>query len=112
MRFVSLHGSFVQAAATGDAFLESARTVGELLVRNGMKSVTVWWLPKMVLQWTVLGAAALLGVVTYGVSFSLWKDSTRHHPSTVRPTPCCIAQLTRRTLHCDMCWCFFQRRET
>ena len=77
----------VQAAATGDAFLASARTVGELLVRNGMKSVTVWWLPQFVLQWTVLGAAGLLGAVTYGVSFGLWNGSSRHSPGAVRPKP-------------------------
>lgn len=77
----------VQAAATGDAFLASARTVGELLVRNGMKSVTVWWLPQFVLQWTVLGAAGLLGAVTYGVSFGLGNGSSRHSPGAVRPKP-------------------------
>lgn len=73
----------MQAAATGDAFLTSARTVGNLLVRNGMKSVTVWWLPRLVLNWTVFGAAALLGVITYGVSYSLWEGTSRHNPSMV-----------------------------
>ena len=96
----------MQAAATGDAFFASARTVGQLLVRNGMKSVTVWWLPQMVLRWTVFGAAGLLGAVTYWVSFGLWKGSSRHDPSMVRPKTILLIPDEIVLEHYIHCGCF------
>ena len=68
-----------QMAATGEPFYASSRSVLDLLVRNGMKSFTVWWLPNFVLNLAALALAALWWLVVALASNALWsaKGSAR-----------------------------------
>eukprot|EP00892_Ulva_mutabilis_P008297 jgi/Ulvmu1/583/UM001_0591.1 len=77
IRFVSTLAT-IQAAATGEAFLAAARSVGEMMTRHSLSAVTVWWLPDTVLKFTTMGISATAGVIAYFVSNMLWQRSHRH----------------------------------
>lgn len=83
----------VQASATGEAFLDAARSVGSMLMRHSLSAVSVWWVPNMVLRFAVLGMSATMGVLAYFVSLAAWQSTNRHQAGMVRPPPldCCTA---------------------
>lgn len=62
-------------AITGEALLPCCRSTADLLSRNLLDSVGVWWLPGMVLQVTALLMSGLWGGAVFGLSYSYWGRS-------------------------------------
>eukprot|EP00892_Ulva_mutabilis_P008264 jgi/Ulvmu1/580/UM001_0588.1 len=79
IRFVS-NLATIQAAATGEAFLDAARSVGSMLTRHSLSAVTVWWMPNMVLSSTLLGVTMAAGTAAYFIAGAMWDDTQRHNP--------------------------------
>ena len=65
----------VRMAITGEALLPSCRSTADLLARNLLDSVGVWWFPGMVLQVTAFLLSGLWGGAVFGVSYSYWGRS-------------------------------------
>jgi hypothetical protein len=65
----------VRLAITGEALLPCCRSTADLLARNLLDSVGVWWFPGMVLQVTALLAAGLWGAAVAGGSYLYWGRS-------------------------------------
>lgn len=65
----------VRMAITGEAMLPSCRSTADLLARNLLDSVGVWWFPGMVLQVTAVILSALWGGAVFGVSYTYWGRS-------------------------------------
>ena len=74
----------VQAAATGEAFLDAAKSVGAMLSRHALSAVSVWWVPNMVLGWTVFSVAAFAGLAAYFIAMATWQGGNRHDEDMVR----------------------------
>jgi hypothetical protein len=65
----------VRLAITGEALLPCCRSTADLLARNLLDAVGVWWFPGMVLQVTALLAAGLWGAAVAGGSYLYWGRS-------------------------------------
>lgn len=62
----------VTMAVTGDGFWESCRFAFDLLTRNLLNTVGVWWFPGMILSTTAFLLSAVWGLVAFGVSYASW----------------------------------------
>jgi hypothetical protein len=60
------------ASITGEPLVESGRNVTQLLVRNFLKAVGVWWFPPMVLQMGSLAVSATWGLLLYVCTRFSW----------------------------------------
>lgn len=65
----------VRMAITGEAMFPSCRSTADLLARNLLDSVGVWWFPGMILQVTGLLLSGLWGGAVFGVSYAYWGRS-------------------------------------
>ena len=65
----------VRMAITGEALLPCCRSTADLLARNLLDSVGVWWFPGMVLQVTALLISGLWGGAVAGASYVYWGRS-------------------------------------
>jgi len=65
----------VRMAITGEALIPSCRSTADLLARNLLDSVGVWWFPGMILQVTALLLAGLWGGAVAGLSYTYWGGS-------------------------------------
>lgn len=65
----------VRMAITGEAMFTSCRTTADLLARNLLDSVGVWWFPGMILQVTAFLLSGLWGGAVFGVSYAYWGRS-------------------------------------
>lgn len=75
----------MQAAATGEAFMDAARSVGSLLTRHSLSAVTVWWMPNFVAGSLLSGIMMIAALAAYNIATAMWKDTHRHDPQQVRP---------------------------
>lgn len=64
--------SIVTMAITGDGFWESCRTAFDLLTRNLLNTVGVWWFPGMILNTTAFLLSAAWGLLAFGGSYAYW----------------------------------------
>ncbi|WIA40658.1 hypothetical protein OEZ86_004364 [Tetradesmus obliquus] len=62
----------VRLAITGDALMPSCRSTADLLARNLLDSVGVWWFPGMILQVTALLLSCVWGLAVFGLSYGAW----------------------------------------
>lgn len=62
----------VRAAITGEAFMDACHGVVDLLARNTLDTVGVWFLPGFILQCTALVTSVAWGLVSYGASTAYW----------------------------------------
>lgn len=62
----------IMSAIIGEPLLESGRRVTDLLVRNLLKTVGVWWFPPMVLQLGSLAVSAAWGLLLYVSTRFAW----------------------------------------
>lgn len=62
----------VRLAITGEAFFDAGRNAADLLSRNFLKSVGVWWFPPLVLNATAFAASVAWGGAVYGLSKAAW----------------------------------------
>lgn len=65
----------VRMAITGEALIPCCRSTADLLARNLLDSVGVWWFPGMVLQVTALLLSGLWGGAVAGLSYTYWGGS-------------------------------------
>lgn len=64
--------SVVRMAITGEALMDACRSTADLLTRNLLDTVGVWWFPGMVLQVTALLVALLWGGAVFGGAYAYW----------------------------------------
>lgn len=62
----------VRAAITGEGFMDSCHGAVDLLARNLLDTVGVWWLPGLILQTTAFMMSLAWGLITYGGSTAYW----------------------------------------
>lgn len=61
------HFATIWASIKGDSFLDSGRKVSEVLARNLLESIRVWWFPPVVLTMTSLAVALLWSLLVFGL---------------------------------------------
>lgn len=69
------HSSLAHIATTGEALFPSCRSTADLLARNLLDAVGVWWFPGMILQVTGLLLSGLWGGAVFGASYAYWGRS-------------------------------------
>jgi hypothetical protein len=62
----------ITMAITGEGFWESCRTAFDLLTRNLLNTVGVWWFPGMILSTTAFLLSGVWGLVAFGASYATW----------------------------------------
>lgn len=62
----------VRAAITGEAFMDACRGIVDLLARNTLDTVGVWFLPGFILQCTALLTSVAWGALSYWAAAAYW----------------------------------------
>jgi hypothetical protein len=62
----------VKMAITGDAMMDSCRSTADLLARNLLDTVGVWWFPGMILQVSALLLSGVWGLAVGSSSYLYW----------------------------------------
>eukprot|EP00775_Hariotina_reticulata_P001350 gene1350-1691_t len=65
----------VRIAITGEPLMEGCRKTTELLSRNLLDTVGVWWFPGMILQVTAFVLAGIWGLAVFAASYTFWGKS-------------------------------------